>query len=83
MKSKYLVDVENEILKVVRRSKKAITKDEIIEKTRNRISKKYAEEVVFSRESLIVIDSIIDDYVKSHEFIEIIILLFIKELLIY
>ncbi len=71
MKSKYLVDIENEILKVVRKSKKTLTKEEIIEKTRNRISNKYDEEVVFSDESLNIVNSIIDDYIDSNDLIDI------------
>lgn len=71
MKNKYLVDIEEDILKVVKKSKRALTKDEIIEKTRNRVSKKYDEEVSFSKESLIVINNIIDDYIASYDFLEV------------
>ncbi len=71
MKSKYLVDIEDEILRAVKKSKRALTKEEIIEKTRNRISKKYLEEVTFSKESLSIIDNIINDYIACNDFIEI------------
>ncbi len=71
MKSKYLVDIEDEILKVIKKSKKSLTKDEIVEKTRLRLSKKYMEEVTFSKESLSIIDNVINDYIACYDLIEI------------
>ena len=71
MKSKYLVDIESEILKVIKKSKKALTKDEILEKTRMRVSNKYSEEVVFSDNSINIINNIIDDYIENNDLIAI------------
>ena len=54
MKKKYLNDVENEVLKVIKKSKKSLTKDDIIEKTKSRISRDYDEDIIFTDRKSVV-----------------------------
>ena len=71
MKKKYLNDVENEVLKVIKKSKKSLTKDDIIEKTKSRISRDYDEDIIFTDEDINIINEIIDDFISSYDLIKV------------
>ena len=71
MKNIYANNIEDTLLKVIKKSKRALSKDEIVEKIRVRLSKDNDTNIIFDAEDFFIIDNIINDYINSNDLIEV------------
>ena len=71
MNNIYLQNIDETVLKVIKKSKKSLSKDEIVEKVRIRLSKDHDTNIIFDAEDFFIIDNVINDYINSSDLIEI------------